>query len=232
MLNKMSIVIVMSILALGGCGRDDTSTEPGDTHTIYMLGRSVMEGWFEHWGWDSDDNHPVVHGRFTLYHRTVEPPDGDPETMVNSVREIVDNIPSGQGAEVFFKLCFADFVGSSQSEAQANLTRNQGIVEGVYDIVVDENGHRLIVGNALPVPSNWIDEYIVWNQTQYNQWLLNLQSQHSGTVFVFDLYGILAGPTGAVRDEYTDGEPDDAHLNTAGYNALDDQFFGFVEGEF
>lgn len=208
-----------------------TGTEESSGN-IYMLGRSVMEEWFVHWGWDWDDNHPVVQDRFTLYHRYVEGPDGGAGVMVNSVRDIVNNIPSGQNPIVFFKFCFVDFMDTSQSEAQTNLTRNKGIVEDVYDIVVRDNGYQLIVGNALPVPSAWIDQYMVWNQTEYNKWLLTLQSQHPGEVFIFDFYGILADANGAIKDEYTDGEPDDAHLNETGYNALDTPFFNFLESNF
>jgi len=198
---------------------------------IYMLGRSVLEGWFVHWGWDWDDEHPVVHDRFTLYHRYISAPWNGIDNMIDSIRIIVENIPSDRNPIIFFKLCFADFEGGDQYGAETNLKRNEGIVDSVYKIV-SNYGYRLIVGNALPVPSSWIDQYMVWNQTEYNQWLLSLQTQHPGEVFIFDFYGILADDNGAIKDEYTDGEPDDAHPNEAGYNVLDTPFFNFLECHF
>ena len=202
------------------------------TQNFYMLGRSVMEGWFVHWGWDWDDNHPVIHGRFTLYHRYILAPWDGIDNMIDSIRTIVKNIPDTLDPVVFFKLCFADFEGGDQYGAEANLERNKGIVDSVYNIVIKEYGYRLIIGNALPVPSSWIDEYIVWNQKEYNKWLLGLEEDNPGKVFIFDFYSILANSDGAIKDEYTDGEPNDAHPNEEGYKALDTPFFNFLEENF
>ncbi len=224
MLKKVGVVAVLCVLALGGCTQKQSAIG-----TFYMLGRSVLEGWFVHWGWDWDDTHPVVRDSFTIYHRYNAGPD---EGMVDTTRSIVGHIPSTPKPVIFFKLCFVDFTGGTQADADANLSRNKAIVDSVYKIVVTDRGYQLIIGNALPVPSGSIDQYIVWSQTQYNSYLSTLHTQHPNQVFVFDFYSVLAGTNGAIKNEYTDGEPDDAHLNEAGYNAIDTPFFNFLETNF
>ena len=64
-----------------------TTGESNDlVRDVWMLGRSVMHGWFVHWG--SDPSQPYRHDRFTLTdHELPSPPD-----MVNSVRAIIDSI--------------------------------------------------------------------------------------------------------------------------------------------
>jgi len=199
---------------------------------VYMMGRSVTEGWFKHWQWDYDDNDPISHGEFQLFHRYVEGPDNGAQVMVNSVKQNLKDISANQKPVIFFKLCFIDFYGGSQEEADLNLQRNKGIVDSVYDIVVNQYGYTLILGNALPRTTQETDQYLVSNHERYNQYLEILQSQHPGEVFVFDLYSILTDTnTGGIKSNYATAA-DDAHPNDKGYDALDTPFFDFLETNF
>jgi hypothetical protein len=199
---------------------------------VYLQGRSVLEGWFNHWGWDGDDNHPVVQGRFTLFHRYVESPDDSGLNMVASVRANVAAIPPDSSPAVFFKLCFADFAGSDSLTAQANLERNRAIIDSVCEIVVTRHGYPLIVGNALPVTLSQSDYWLVWNHIRYNAFLDTLAAAHPGQVFIFDMYSVLAdGNTHAIRPDYATGG-DDPHPSAAGYTALDTPFFALLEAFF
>ncbi len=185
----------------------------------YMLGRSVNEGWFYHWGWEGDDGVPVIRNGVSLYHRTIETP-GEGHEMVNSVREAVEAIPVDSGIVVFFKFCFEDFFGGSQEEADTNLARNRMIIDSVCAIVVDRHGYRLILGNALPKTAAETDQFLKWNHGQHNDYI-TARAAARPEVFAFDLYGVLADPTsGAIRPEYAESAGD-PHLNEAGYNALD-----------
>lgn len=185
---------------------------------VYMLGRSVMGGWFQHWGAD-----PYDYDRFTLsYHQVETPPD-----IVGSVVAIVDSVPVTQNPAIFFKLCFADFAGGDSLTAQGNLDRNLGYVLEVYDTVVTRRGLRLILGNALPQVSRNTDSWLVWNHRQYNRYLNDFAAPHSN-VKVYDLYGPLTDSSGNLRPEYA-SDPDDSHPNDLGYAALDSTFFSFLD---
>ncbi len=200
--------------------------------TIYMLGRSVTYNWFQHWGWDWDDSHPVVHGRFNLYHREIVGPDDGGQVTVDTVRQIINAIPASQTPVIFFKLCFVDFYGGSQDEANTNLERNKSVVDSVYSIVVNQYGYKLIIGNALPRLASETDSFLVWNHEQYNLYLESLHTQHSTEVLVFDLYSVLTNTTtGGIKSEYA-AAADDAHPNDAAYVALDTPFFNFLEVNF
>jgi hypothetical protein len=199
---------------------------------IYMMGRSVTENWFKHWGWDFDDSHPVTHGRFNLYHRSVEGPDNGAQAMVNSVKGLLQNIPADPKPVIFFKLCFVDFYGGSPEEADTNRTRNQGIIDSVYNIVTQQYGYDIIFGNALPRTAGETDQFLVSNHEQYNQYLDSLHTQHPDDVFVFDLYSVLTDTaTGGIKSAYATAA-DDAHPNEAGYDVLDTPFLNFLETNF
>lgn len=190
--------------------------------TVYMLGRSVNEGWFEYWGRDWDDRHPVVRGGIRLFHRTVETPYEGHE-MVASVREVASAISADTLTAVFFKFCFADLAGSSQEEAEANLARNKAILDSVVEIVVGEYGFRLILGNALPDTEAETGEFLKWNHSQHNDYTNGLAAARD-EVFEFDLYGVLADPgTGALRPGFAVGSHD-AHPTEAAYCTLDGPF--------
>ncbi|MFQ6083172.1 MAG: hypothetical protein ACE5WD_07430 [Candidatus Aminicenantia bacterium] len=228
---SLGIILMLSLGCKSPAGPDDENGNgTGGERDVYMCGRSVMEGWFVHWGWDWNESHPVKHGRFNLYYRPIEGPWGG-TTMQDSVREVVNNIPNEKYPIVFFKFCFVDFEGGSQSQAQANLNRNKNIVKEVYDIVVQQHGYKLIIGNALPMTANDTDSYLVWNHKQYNQWLVDFKNQHPGKVFIFDMYSILTDPDGNLRSDYAVDEWD-SHLNEAAYNALDTPFFQLLENNF
>lgn len=184
---------------------------------VWMMGRSVMSGWFSHWGSD-----PLyARDRFTLKHKVVEgPPD-----IVASVQAIVDSVSMCEVPVMFFKLCFVDFEGGDSATAQANLDRNLGYITQV-DSIVQARGLRLILGNALPQVASGTDPWLVWNHRQYNSRLNDFAAQHPD-VHVFDLYSALSDAGGALKAQYATSA-DDSHPNDAGYVALDTPFFAFL----
>jgi hypothetical protein len=192
----------------------DTSAPAG---MVYMLGRSVMSGWFTRWGAD-----PYTFGRFTLEYHAVQPPPG----IVAGVQAIVDSLALCDEPVLFFKLCFVDFVGGDSGTAQENLDRNIVYVDSVY-AAARGRGLKMIVGNALPQVVSATDQWLVWNHRQYNAWLRSLERPQA-TVRIFDLYSVLADSSGNLRSEYATGS-DDSHPNEAGYTALDSAFFPLLE---
>jgi hypothetical protein len=197
----------------------------GDTSApgamVYMLGRSVMAGWFSHWG-----GSPYTYDRFTLeYHEVQSPPE-----IVASAQAIIDSLTLCDQPVLFFKLCFVDFVGGDSASAQENLDRNVSYVDSVY-AAATRRGLKMIAGNALPQVANAADQWLVWNHRQYNQRLLDLAAQHPGTLEVFDMYSVLADSSGNLKSEYATG-PDDSHPNEAGYTALDSAYFPFLEAHY
>ena len=196
----------------------DTSAPPA---MVYMLGRSVMAGWFNHWG-----GSPYTQGRFTLEYHAVQPP----PDIVTSARAIIDSLTLCDQPVLFFKLCFVDFVGGDSATAQQNLDRNIGYVDSVYATAA-RRSLKMIVGNALPQVASATDQWLVWNHHQYNQRLLDLAAQHPDTLRVFDLYSVLADSSGNLKSGYATGA-DDSHPNDAGYTALDSTFFPFLEAHY
>jgi len=186
--------------------------------TVYMLGRSVMAGWFGHWG-----ESPHSQDRFTLeYHEVQAPPD-----IAASARAIVDSLTLCDQPVLFFKLCFVDFVGGDSSAAEENLDRNLRSVDSVY-AAARQRSLKMIAGNALPQVADATDQWLVWNHRQYNQGLLDLAAQHPDSLAIFGLYSVLADSNGNLRPGYASG-PDDSHPNEAGYTALDSAFFPLLE---
>ena len=199
----------------------NTGTDTAPAAMVYMLGRSVMAGWFSHWG-----GSPYTRDRFTLeYHEVQSPPD-----IVASALAIVDSLLLCDQPVLFFKLCFVDFVGGDSLTAQENLDRNVGYVDSVY-AAASRRGLKMIAGNALPQVANASDAWLVWNHRQYNQRLLDLAAQHPDTLAVFDFYSVLADGSGNLKSGYASG-PDDSHPNDAGYAALDSAFFPFLEAHY
>ncbi|GEM_PF-1003161 len=193
----------------------DTSAPPV---MVYMLGRSVMGGWFNHWG-----GSPYFHDRFTLeYHEVQPPPD-----IVTSAQAIIDSLTLCEQPVFFFKLCFVDFTGGDSASAQENLDRNFSYVESAY-VAAHQRGLQTIAGNALPQVAGATDQWLVWNHRQYNQRLIDLAAQHPDSLAIFDLYGVLADSDGNLKQAYASG-PDDSHPNEAGYTALDSAYFPFLE---
>ena len=232
MSKKFAVCLLVVLLALtvgiaAGCGSDgdegpekivvqdipDEGSEPSDTSgsapTVTMNGRSVMEGWMESWEYDWEG--PVVKDGYLLDYKALS---DDLSQIADSFRENVEGLP--EGSVTFFKFCFADFYGD-------NLSELEGIIDEVIGIA-RENGLRLILGNALPVrkadaPSGIVSEY-----QGYNSYLLEKSSEDS--VWVYDFYGVLAGPDGYLKPEYDVG---DSHLNAAAYSALDKTFFPLLD---
>jgi len=199
----------------------NTGTATAPPVTVYMLGRSVMGGWFSHWG-----GSPYWQDRFTLeYHEVQSPPD-----IVASAQAIIDSLTLCQQPVLFFKLCFVDFVGGDSLSAQENLDHNVGYVDSVYSAVF-RRGLTMVVGNALPQVASATDRWLIWNHREYNQRLLYLASQHPGTLEVFDMYSVLADANGNLKPEYATGS-DDSHPNEAGYSALDSVFFPLLESHY
>lgn len=183
---------------------------------IHMCGRSVLGGWFEHWGWDYDPENPVPFGGYGLVYHEMDTPPGIVDTAVEAAREIAD----AGGGVMFFKLCFADFVGGDEESARDNLEANEEMVREVVEAAVGEEGLTLILGNALPMVREYSDEWLAWNHREYNRFLEELAKDSGGRVLVLDLYGTLAAPDGSLRPEYA-VDPYDSHLNEAAYDALD-----------
>ena len=235
------LLAVVSVVCLG-CGGDEESSpwdglQPGEEDlyvaeegesvesggnmvhgedVVYMCGRSVLGGWFEHWGWDYDYENPVRFGSYDLVYEEMDVPPGIVDTAIGVARAAAE---SG-GGTVFFKFCFEDFVGGDEYEARENLEDNMRMVSEVAEAVVGEEGLTLIVGNALPMVREYTDEWLVWNHREYNRFLDELADTYGGRVIVLDLYGALSTSGGWLRPEYA-ADAYDSHLNDAAYDALD-----------
>lgn len=222
------LLLSLAITILVGCSGADISkarveTKWRRTKPIWMMGRSVMVGWFDYWG--SDGIHPVKRGRFRLTYKKVT----TPPKIVNSVRKHLERASSRP--TVFFKLCFADFEGGSRDEARANLARNKTYIRRAYRVVVNTYHKKLLVGNALPKVAGETDSWLVWNHRQYNAWLENFAASHPRHVYIFNQYDILKNADGALRPDYA-SSADDSHPNDAGYTAMDAVFFPFLRSIF
>jgi hypothetical protein len=186
-----------------------------NSRTIDMCGRSVLYGWFAHWGWDGDSANPVSFAGYRVIYHEMDSPPGITDSALAVIRRMKQ-----QGDEImFFKLCFVDFTGGDQNSARENLMANEGIIRSVVDAAQD-NGLLLIIGNALPNVREYTDSWLIWNHNEYNRFLETLSGQYPGRVIILDLYGALASPEGWLRPGYA-SSPDDAHPNDAGYAALD-----------
>lgn len=215
-------------------GQDDASpyeADEGDTGTmqtgadvVNMCGRSVLGGWFEHWGWGYDPEDPVLlDGYYLVYHEMDVPPG-----IVDTAQEVARDAADGGGGAMFFKLCFADFEGGDEYTARENLENNERMIQEVTETAVDEEGLILILGNALPMVREYTDEWLVWNQHEYNRFLDELADRYGGRVIILDLYETLTAPGRWLRPEYA-ADPYDSHLNDKAYDALDQVFSGILD---
>jgi lysophospholipase L1-like esterase len=201
------------------------------TARIVMFGRSVLEGWFYHWGWDGNEATPVQRLRFTLEHRYLTQPEGDGANTIADFRQQVVALNVDDSPAVFVKLCFVDFEGGDSATAQANLDRNERLVDSLYAVVA-ARGLRLVVGNALPVTKSEHDAWRYWNHLRYNSVLTTLANAHPRRVSVLDLYSYLTDwETHSIRQEYRIGA-DDPHPNPAGYDAIDPALDALLEQDF
>lgn len=185
---------------------------------VFMMGRSVMGGWFEHWGYDWED--PVLRDGYALYYREIMGPPDIGDDAASAVAELPpDTI-------VFFKLCFVDFWASSPGDVNANVEENMGYVRQVQ-AACEEQGLTLVVGNALPQVVGDTSPLLVRTHRAYNDALDQFASEHADVV-VFDLYGLLAGQDGSLPKGLA-VSPDDSHLNNVAYNVLDEAFFPLLD---
>jgi len=198
--------------------KDVSST--GEERYIVMMGRSVMQDWFNHWGWDGES--PMRLDRYTLEYEELSPP----PYIIDSVRGIMNELPENKKDIVFFKLCFDDFEGDDN--AGSNLERNKKYIEDVYNIVVQEHGAKLIIGNALPKVIAQTDIYLVWNHQQYNSWLNDFWEEHPDDMTVFNMYDLVTNDLGATYEDLTISE-DDSHLKDEAYNFFDNVFFDMLD---
>ena len=211
------VTVIASLLVISftfsAAGNRSTTAEK----RVIMCGRSVMENWFYHWGWGGDDSHTVSRDGYTLQHgRSLEGPDD----MARIFSEICDSVPSGTNPVMFFKFCFADFYGD-------NLAQLQGIANQVIQTAQNQ-GLRLIIGNALPVVAAETTPELVTEHRAYNAWLTRRASETSNA-WIYDMYGVLSNSAGALKPEY---QTSDSHPNDAGYDALDATYFPFLDSVF
>ncbi len=219
-------LFLIALLLPGGCGKDQaretdgggakdtTAPAPSGDNVINMCGRSVLGGWFYHWGWQGDADTPAAFAGWNLYYYEMESPPG----IVDDARRVIRE--AGPGGIVFFKLCFVDFAGGDRQTAEANLERNKGIIDEVVEAFRQQAGQVLLLGNALPVVQSSCDQWMVENQRAYNDYLESLTAISSIRVVIVDLYGTLSKPEGYLNPRYA-SDPYDSHPNEAGYEALD-----------
>ncbi len=185
-------------------GGQTKPAKPDADRTVTMNGRSVMEGWMQHWGFTWEG--PVEKNGYLLDYKELDGNDIAPSFAKNT-----EGLAAG--SVTFFKFCFTDFDGS-------NLSQREREVEKVIQTARDR-GRRLIIGNALPVRKSdgspeMLDEYKKFNA------FLQQKAQESQNVWVYDFYGLLAGGDGWLKPEY---QTKDSHPNDKAYTALDSSFF-------
>jgi hypothetical protein len=191
-----------------------SSPAPGADRTVTMNGRSVMEGWMKHWGFTREG--PVEKNGYSLVYKELDASDLD--NLPGSFAQNVEGLAPGSLA--FFKFCFVDFQGD-------NLDRLEGIIDRVEQ-TAHERGLRLILGNALPVREQDGSPELVDEYRRYNAFLEATAGDagNAGKVWVYDLYGVLAGPDGFLKPEF---QTEDSHPNESAYRALDATFFPLLE---
>ena len=201
---------------------ETTKKEP--EKRVLMFGRSVMAGWFNYWG--SEELSAVKKEGFTLEYKNVyEPPE-----IVEGFKEYINDISKNENPIIFFKFCFVDFEGSSKSNAQKNLQRNEKYIEEIYE-TTKSKGLKLIIGNALPQVPSSTDNYLKWNHDQYNKRLIEFQKKYPQDVFIFDMYNVLSDSSGYLRARYTN-DLYDSHPNEKAYSVLDLEFFKLLKKNF
>jgi hypothetical protein len=224
------LVLVVSLsLAAVGCGKKEEKTEETGEKTtveqeqkeeatetstgkaVLMNGRSVMEGWMKHWGYNYEG--PVREHGYSLDYKEL-----NAEDMAGSFKENISGLPPG--SVVFFKFCFADFDGE-------NLGDLESTVDGGIDIA-KERGLKLIIGNALPMNEEGGSRELVNEYKKYNAFL-EKKAAENPDVWVYDFYSALAGPDGLLKPEYDTG---DSHPNDDAYTELDVTFFPLLDSVF
>lgn len=192
----------------------------GDGREVLMMGRSVMAGWFEHWGYDGSG--PVLEDGYALYLREVSGPPDIGRDAAGAIAALPD------GTIVVFKLCFVDFWAADSADVSANVEENMGYVREV-EAACAARGLPLVVGNALPMVRGEMTPGRAQAHRAFNEALAAFAAEKGPDVTVLDLYGTLAGSDGSLPRGLA-LSPDDSHLNDVAYLELDDELFGVLAG--
>jgi hypothetical protein len=193
-------------------------TGDGEQPHVLMMGRSVMRGWFDHWGWDGDGA-LEREGRVFEYAELASPPD-----IASSAADYIEQAP--EGSVVFFKLCFVDFEAYSNQDIDARVDENVGYVRDVAAAAAKRD-MVLIIGNALPRVRGETSAELRKLHRRYNDELEALAAGEAD-VYVLDLYGTLATANGALDARFAIS-PEDSHLAESAYEELDAQLFALLD---
>ncbi|MDH4140604.1 MAG: hypothetical protein OEV43_08545 [Coriobacteriia bacterium] len=185
-------------------------TQTSGEGDVLMMGRSVMYGWFDHWGWDGQN--PVSDHGFTFHYAKLASP---PQIGEDASAKIAQAAP---GSIVFFKLCFVDFWASSESDVNGNVDECLAYARTAAQ-AAQERGVALILGNALPKVQGETTPALVETHQRYNDGLKALASEYHGVV-VFDQYSLLISEDGSLAKGLS-VSPGDSHLNDVAYDLLD-----------
>ena len=186
---------------------------------VLMMGRSVMQGWFDHWEWNGHNS--IKQEGYALYYGELEAPPGIADSAIGYIGRVPD------GTVVFFKLCFEDFYADTPGEVAGNLDENLGYVNAVVTAASGRN-IKLVLGNALPDTISHVTGPRIDLYRRYNAELDRIAAASGGKVIVFDQYGILANHQGALTKGFA-YRPDDAHLSDHAYRTLDEELFTFLD---
>lgn len=202
-------------------GRAMPTGSHGHGTEVLLLGRSVMQGWFDHWEWNGEN--PVVREGFALYYGELDSPPAIAQRAVEYVR----NVPPT--TIVAFKMCFVDFWARTPADAAVNLEENLGYVQEIVD-AAEARGIRLVLMTALPETSANTNAALLDLHNDYDDALFRMAQEHDN-VWVFDIRETLADQTGALYRGFATA-PGDAHLTVVAYLELDDALFPFLDGTF
>ena len=198
--------------------RSDADTAAGSHVQVLMLGRSVMHGWFQHWGWQGEDT--VRRDGFELTYRELDvPPD-----IARSASRFIGEAPAD--SVVFFKFCFDDFTGDENADRDL-----RDMERWVRQVVEDAQSRdmKVVVGNALPKVRAASSPELTDQHRAFNDWLADyVEGLGSDSVRVFDFYSVLAGSDGALLSRYATSA-DDSHPNDAAYEELDEGLFDLLD---
>lgn len=232
-----SILIIAVIGSLGYVFIKPLNHSPKGKISIVMAGQSTMKLWFKHWNWPyplrlktTYKNWPIGYQKYSKdnvyyeYYRLAGPRSKDPlkpfgQDMVTTFVAVLE---SNKFDAAFFKFCFLDFI-IDEEKAQKRYGDLIRVVEEVAE-AAGKRGVKLIVGNALPLPTP--SEPTVKLQERFNAWLTEFAAKHDD-VIVYDLYTPLIDDSGRLRDGLSRGDGD-PHLHDKAYSILDKSLFSSV----